>query len=445
VVINEENHSFDNLLGRFCYRVANHGIVRPGYGSRCAGTIFGRMPNGARPELGETADFGLNISHTVAAQILEMDGGKMDGWTRVVDCGSRTKYACMTAFSAVHGRCGSDQTETCIPNIVRWATQYTVADHTFEFVRGSSWAGHMILASATLDRFSGENPKKLPDRPGWGCDSGDVAPWRDGPTLVDAPSCVPDASGDLGPMWNGYSGPRADYVPTIFDTLDQAGVSWRLYGGDGETGDGSGYIWAMCPTFYECLGSSQATHMSTADQVLTDAQGGVLPAVSFVTPYQSVSTHEPVSTADGDNWLGTIIGGIMKSPEWGSTAIFLTWDDCGCFYDHMNPLAYNPHFGVRLPMMIISPYAKQGYTDATPTSVVGILSFIEHTFGLPPLNPCAFNTQKKCTDDANTYDFSRSFDFSQAPLPAVSAVWTRLARGERAWLRAHPDAANEGT
>ena len=106
---------------------------------------------------------------------------------------------------------------------------------------------------------------------------------------------------------------------------------------------------------------------------------------------------------------------------------------------------FSAHYGVRLPMIIISPYAKQGYTDATPTSVVGMLAFIEHTFGLPPLNPCASSSQSQCKDDANTYDFSGSFDFTQARLPVVPAVRTKLRSGERAWLRAHPNAADQAT
>jgi len=449
VIIEEENHSFDNLLGKFCYQVSEGNIFRPGKDSRCSGAHRGLLPDGSRPPLAQTPDTGLSINHGVKAQITEIDGGKMDGWARAPGCSSGTHpaYACMTAFGPIDGTCGTDGTQTCIPNLVHYATDFTVADHSFEFVRASSWAGHMILASATLDGFQGDNPT-LPTSGGaggWGCDSGQLAPWWNGTKQIHVPSCVPDTTGDMGSHWTGYSGAHAPYVPTMFDTFDLASVSWKIYGGAGGPGSDSGYIWTICPTYFECLGSSQDNHLVPADQLVTDAQAGQLPKVSFVSPITANSTHEPASVSVGDNWLGTVIGGLMNSSAWASTAIFLTWDDCGCFYDHVNPLAYNPHYGPRLPMVIISPYAKQGYTDPMPTSVMGVLGFIEQTFKLPPLNPCAGSQVTTCMDDANSYDFSNAFDYSQTPLPGIPSVRTAIPRRERAWLRAHPGAGNEPT
>src|SRR5262249_8654360 len=135
------------------------------------------------------------------------------------------------------------------------------------------------------------------------------------------------------------------------------------------------------------------------------------------------------------------------------TAIFISFDDCGCFYDDVNPLQYSPDWGPRVPMLIVSPYARVGYTDSTPATSASVLAFIEKTFGLTPLHPCATvdSWDARCTDDVRdwdggaTYDFSQSFDFHTAQAGRVSAIRTGVPPAERAWLAAHPNAGNQAT
>ena len=120
-------------------------------------------------------------------------------------------------------------------------------------------------------------------------------------------------------------------------------------------------------------------------------------------------------------------------------------------YDPVNPVQYNENWGVRVPMIIVSPYAKPGYTDTTPATFISVTAFIEHTFGLTPLNPCAGETSflENCTDDVvdwdggATYDDSNAFDYGQAPLAEVPLIRTGLPPVERAWLRAHPHAGTD--
>src|SRR2546422_4724334 len=104
----------------------------------------------------------------------------------------------------------------------------------------------------------------------------------------------------------------------------------------------------------------------------------------------------------GDNRIGQAVSAIMTSPQWSSTAIFITYDDCGCFYDHVPPPA---GLGIRVPMVIVSPYAIPGSTDSADASVASMLAFTEHMFGLAPLT----------SEDANAYDYSNSFGFLQSP------------------------------
>jgi phospholipase C len=225
------------------------------------------------------------------------------------------------------------------------------------------------------------------------------------------PSCVPDSSGSLGPNWSNYTGPQAPHVPTIFDELDAKGLSWKIYGGTATPGTkpgftGDGWAFAICPTFAECLYGPQDKNLVANTQLATDASAGNLPAFSIITPTVSDSQHNQTSMSQGDNWIGQIVSELQSSPDWSSTVVFLAWDDCGCFYDHVNPLQYNSTWGMRVPMIIISPFAKPGYTDSKPTTFIGMLTYAEHVFGLPAMS----------TADASAYYYSGAFCYN----PAVS-------------------------
>jgi len=113
---------------------------------------------------------------------------------------------------------------------------------------------------------------------------------------------------------------------------------------------------------------------------------------------------------------------VMNGPDWGSTAVFITWDDCGCFYDQVPP-GTNPDGtpqGPRVPLVIVSPYARAGYTDTTPATFASILAYTERTFRLPPLT----------VNDASAYPFSDAFNYNQAPLPAVRMVTRPVPKGD---------------
>ena len=112
---------------------------------------------------------------------------------------------------------------------------------------------------------------------------------------------------------------------------------------------------------------------------------------------------------EGDNWVGKVVGAVMRNRrEWNSTAIFLAWDDCGCFYDQVRPPLGQ---GIRLPMIMISPWAKPLFVDHTKATLASMLAFTEHVYGLPPLPG---------GEDATAYDYLQSFDFSQQPQPPIA-------------------------
>ena len=138
----------------------------------------------------------------------------------------------------------------------------------------------------------------------------------------------------------------------------------------------------------------------------------------------------------GDNWIGKVVKVIEQSKEWSSTVIFITYDDCGCFYDHVRP-GKNPdgtQQGIRLPLVIVSPYAKAGYTDSHHASLASILRFTERTFGLESLD----------VNDAHAYDYADAFNF--AAKPTGSRVTMReyaVPASSRQFLASHPVSAED--
>jgi phospholipase C len=206
------------------------------------------------------------------------------------------------------------------------------------------------------------------------------------------------------------------------DRLDEAGLSWRIY--SPQKGD-LNYGWAICPTFSDCLYTGQEANTGPPEDFIPDLQAEGLPSLTYLIPRTENSEHNRTVMMDGDNWMADVVGAVMASPAWKSTAIFITWDDCGCFYDHVPP---PPNLGIREPMVIVSPYAKPGFTDSNVASFGSMLAYVEHTFGLAPLAP----------EDGAAYDFSQSFDYSQDPLPPVHLTRHRVPSWESAWMKAHP-------
>jgi phospholipase C len=412
VVIYQENHSFDNVLGRVCAEIASGQIV--GH-APCDGATRGRTSKGLTLPLATSPDVVPTVAHTVGTQIKDINGGLMNGFDTAGGCGVPSGYACYTQFDPAQ-----------IPNLAALAEHFVISDRTFEYRATPSWGGHMLLASATLDGFVGDNPSSNGNNMGWGCDSGLLAAWSNGSQILQVPSCIPNAQGQ-GP----FTSSPVPYVPTIFDRLDHAGLSWKIYGGMG--GPGAGYGWTICPTFYECLGSSQRQSLVAAGNVLSAANSGNLPNFAIVTPTTSNSQHNGKSMLQGDNWLGSVVSAIENGPDWASTAIFITYDDCGCFYDHVAPPIAGE--GVRVPMVIVSPYARPGYTDSTDATLISMLTYTENVFGLTPLN----------ASDANAYNYANAFNYHQVPAPPARMSNEQIPLSEQQYIRTHPGNTNDPT
>ena len=411
VVLYLENHSFDSLLGYWCDE-------NPG---RCPD---GGMPaqvtlsNGTVVTPTVSPDIVPSVSHTVQSQQAAIDGGEMDGWQKVQGCQASKKYACISGY-----------TPSQIPNLTALADHFSISDRTFSMADSPSWGGHLYAAMGQLDGFEGNNPKPdkgVPAGPGWGCDSNKITQWiGQGGGVQWVPSCIPDYS--LGLQNGGAFEPTpVSAAPTILDRLGDAGLSWRIYGepkpDTGGTQSG-GYVWDICPSFAECLDTGQKANNVASASFVRDAERGNLPNFSIITPGGKdapFSEHNGFSITAGDDWLGQVASAIMSGPDWRSTVLFITWDDCGCFYDQVRP-GVNPDGtaqGPRSPLVIVSPFARSGFTDTTATSFAGILSFTEHNFGLSPLGP----------NDAQAYPFTNAFNFRQAPLRPARMIYRKWPR-----------------
>jgi phospholipase C len=149
-------------------------------------------------------------------------------------------------------------------------------------------------------------------------------------------------------------------------------------------------------------------HMRPVDDVVADIRAGKLPPVTWITPRYELSDHPPFSLCYGENWTTQVVNAVMRSPMWDHTAIFLTWDDYGGFYDHLAPPSVDRMgFGFRVPLIVISPYAKDGYVSHRVSEFSSVLRFIEGNWDLQGLTGRG----------AGSDPMRSAFDFSQQPRP----------------------------
>jgi phospholipase C len=222
--------------------------------------------------------------------------------------------------------------------------------------------------------------------------------------------------------------------------LHKAHVSWRYYVFAGAQPDcdddamvcktkwqnaNTPGIWNPLPWFTTVHEDHQVGNIVPMHDFFQAARSGTLPAVSWLTPSNRVSEHPPALVTRGQAYVTSAINAIMSGPDWNSTAIFLGWDDWGGFYDHvMPPKVDGMGFGLRVPSLIISPYAKRGYIDHQVASLDAYTKFIEDDFlGGQRLDPNTDGRPDSRPDVREVLpqvgDLTRDFDFSQQPRPPM--------------------------
>ena len=209
------------------------------------------------------------------------------------------------------------------------------------------------------------------------------------------------------------------------------GVSWVYYldhggiGDAGHSGPGVPVIWNILPGFTDVHQDSQTANLQDLTHYFAAAKAGTLPALSWVVPDATDSEHPPNLVSTGQSYVTSVINAAMQSPDWNSTAIFLTWDDWGGFYDQVVPPNVDSlGYGIRVPALVISPYAKQGYIDHQTLSYDAYLRFIEDDFlggqrldpktdGRPDSRPTVRENAPQLGNLINDFDFTQQ---PRAPL-----------------------------
>jgi len=375
IIIVQENRSVDNLF---------HGL--PGadtanYGYNSLGQQVALQPEAL------TAPY--DISHQHSAYATEYAKGALNGFNLIA---SRCEEGKKCPPERVRAYAYVPQTD--VQPYFPMAEQYTFADRMYQTNQGPSFPAHQYIVSGTSTISpestwrAAENPKTVQGTFTGGCDS----PPGSLVVLIDP---YGNESRRIFPCFDR---------PALSDLLDAKALSWSYYQAHGGPG-----LWNAFDAIQHIRdGPGYRKHViEPTARVINDITRGRLANVVWVTPTLDESDH-PGSNGSGPSWVAWIVNTIGNSSYWNSTAIFIVWDDWGGWYEHVKPPQYNSYeLGFRVPLIVVSPYAKTAYVSHKRHEFGSILKFVEKTFGLGSLG----------TTDARADDLYDCFNFGSAPRP----------------------------
>ena len=337
---------------------------------------------------------GYDLPHGHSSFVSDYDHGRMDGFDRSLSENHHLRpfgYAPLWEVRPYH----------------EMAKQYVFADHMFQSNQGPSFPAHLYIISGRstdeklLPYFVADNPRtKGTNRaaPG-GCDASKST------TVETIKPFVGGAGPSVFPCFNPL---------VLSDLLDRKGVSWRYYQEHGGAG-----IWrAYDAVRHVRYGRDYDNVRWPSPRVLSDIAQGSLAGVTWIMPGGPYSDHAGRhSKGKGPSWVAAIVNAIGESAFWTDTAIFVTWDDWGGWYDHVAPPIVNHYeLGLRVPLIVISPYARHGYVSKEQHEFGSILAFTEETFGIP--KGALHGADERADDLMDAFDFSqkpRAFKHIYAP------------------------------
>lgn len=371
IILLQENRTFDNLF---------HGYPGANFAR------FGYNHKGQKVKLPELPLItSWDLGHDYADWLMEYNGGKMNGFDLdQVDPGHHPKY-----FAYGYARRRDVK--------IYWdlAAEGVLGDAMFADHRSQTYAGHFYPVAGASGPVDPVDPN-----------------WYVADNPVGSANCVLLGYGKAIDIMTGDTNKfyRTCFnIPTIGDELTAQGVSWRYYVAFYDR-EGIMNPYASIP--HVVNGPQWANVVSPETTIFTDIWGGTLPSVSWVIASYANSDHpgQDVPSSNGPNWIGNVLNTLGASRYWRDSAVILTYDDWGGWYDHVKPKTFDYYEpGFRIPLVIVSPYARRGLISHRVHYTGSILHFIEQTFGLPSLGK----------SDARSDAFDDCFDFKQQPLPYI--------------------------
>ena len=411
VVIMQENRSFDSYFGTY---PGADGLPRQnGQFSAC-------IPDPATGRcvapFHDSADKNGGGPHGQVDATADINGGKMDGFIASAEKGRRrcadpNNPACTNGNVDVMGY--HDARE--IPNYWTYAQDFVLQDHMFEPNASWSLPEHLFMVSEWSAKCS---------------------------TANDPMSCMNALQSPGNPPDFGGGKNAPDYAWTdLTYLLHKNNVSWRYYvegGAEPDCQDASSVscravaqgpktpgIWNPLPYFDTVKQDGQLTDITDVSNFYAAAKNGTLPQVSWITPSGEHSEHPPALVSAGQAWVTGLVNAVMQGPDWSSTAIFVSWDDWGGFYDDVVPPTVDENgYGLRVPGLVVSPYARQGYIDHQTLSHDAYVKLIEDLFlggqRLDPKTDGRPDPRPSVRENASQLgDLLADFDFTQSPRAPV--------------------------
>ncbi len=418
VIIMQENRAFDEYFGTY---PGADGLPRYPNGSfsTCSPTLNGTCIYPYH----DYYDRNEGGPHGADQTVKDINNGSMDGFVMQQELGNKANCKGAQNPNCKQGNGRNDvmgyHDRGEIPNYWAYADNFVLNDHMFEAAASWSLPSHLFLVSEWSGKCTSDDPSSCAD---------ELAT----PQSLTFPNTL-------------YKYPNGTVKPPIYAWTDityllhKNNVSWGYYVDEGyqpDCEDDSMYctplvqkaavpqIWNPLPWFTDVREDNETSNVQPLDNFFVAAKNGDLPAVTWIVPNQNDSEHPFALVSDGQRYTTTLINAIMEGPDWNSTAIFLTWDDWGGFYDHVEPPKVDQNgFGLRVPAMVISPYARQGYIDSQNASFDAYTKFIEEDFlngsMLDPATDGRPDPRTDVRESLDVGDLTKDFDFNQSPRPPL--------------------------
>ena len=367
VFIMQENRSFDSYFGTY-----------PGADGIPAGVALTDPATGLPvASFHDPNDVNRGGPHGWNNSRADVNGGKMDGFLQQSYKAKAAAGAKKPDIRARDVMGWHDSRE--IPNYWSYAKEFVLQDHLFESVASYSLPAHLYMLAGQSGGYVGSVGQPKPSTYNF--------------------TEITELLGSGSIDWKYYvtSGNLPDTEDDeVVGTQSQQRQAPKKY-----------TLWNPLPAFPKVKNNpAQWNRLQDTANFYADARSGKLPQASWVIPSAAVSEHPPGGVREGMAYVTGMVNAVMQGPDWPTTAIFVAWDDWGGFYDHVPPPSVDKYgYGIRVPGLVISPYARKGYIDKSVYSFESWLRILEERFGLAPMT----------ARDTNAADMTGAFDFQQQP------------------------------